>query len=407
MPHTQRLIILVVSSFMACVAAADEGLRVFTSDNSQSNALRSFIVVPARYEIPHGISAPATDPVLKKQPPFRLEILDDIEDEQYVQWSINIIRNDFGRIRVRSDYSGKKTIGEIGTNWTSFRLDSVVPNRHILLFEPRQQQHHSRVYKKGKPISANGVSNGGGTEFIDIEGKNPRLTYEVEARILDAAKQVIKRYNTTLQMDNKDLIRQEYINHYNIPRSTAGESGKLPVPSRDEIKVASNKPQGFDGNSFTESEYQLIIEDGAIGLSKLILDAYERMKEFHSQPGNELRDLNGNPLTIPQSRLWLSSGWRNPERNEWFSTALNGSHQLGAALDVMPNEIPRQKDAAVIYWLLWEAVASLPDQHTFFAQLEALTVPMRPASFKLDIEPKNGIPDAFDQADHLHINLIK
>ena len=407
MPHIQRLIILVVSSFMVCVTAADEGLRVFTSDNPESNALRSFIVVPARDEIPHGISLKAADPVLKKQPPFRLEILDEILNGQYVQWSINIIRNDFGRIRVRSDYSGKKTVGEIGTNWTSFRLDPVVRNRHILLFEPRQQRHYSRVYKKGNPISANAVSKGGGTEFVDVEGRNPRLTYEVEARILNAASETIKRYKTTLQMDNKDLIRQEYINHYNIPRSTAGESGRLPVPTRDEIKIASNKPLGFDGNSFTESEYHLIIEDGAIGLSKLILDAYERMKEFLRQPGNELRDLNGNLLTIPESRLWLSSGWRNPERNEWFSTALNGSHQLGTAFDVMPNEIPRQKSAAVIYWVLWKTVESMPDQHSFLAQLEALTMPVRPASFKLDIEPKNGIPDAFDQADHLHINLVK
>jgi len=407
MPHIQRLIILVVSSFMVFAAIADEGLRVFTSDNPQSNALRSFIVVPARFEISQGISLTAADPVLKKQPPFRIEILDQIRNEQYVQWSINIIRNDFGRIRIKSDYSGQKTVGETSTNWTSFKLDSLVRDRHILLFEPRQQIHYSRVYKKGKPISANGVSNGGGTEFIDVEGRNPRLTYEVEARILKATGEIIKRYSTKLQMDDKDLIRQEYINHYNIPRSTAGESGRLPVPTRDEIKIVTEKPQYFDGNSFSESEYHLIIENGAIKLSKLVFDAFEDMKKFLRKPGNELRDLNGSPLTIPQSRLWLSSGWRNPERNEWFSAALNGSHQLGSALDVMPNEIPRQKDAAIIYWVLWKAVESMPDQHLFFAQLEALTVPMRPASFKLDIEPKNGIPDAFDQADHLHINLVK
>lgn len=407
MPDIRRLIILIMSGFMVCASAADERLRVFTSDNPESNALRSFIVVPAKHEIPHGISFQAADSVLKKQSPFRLEILDKVREDQFVQWSINIIRNDFGRIRVRSDYSGKKAVGEIGTNWTSFRLDPAVRDRHILLFEPRQQKHLSRVYKKGKPISANGVTNGGGTELIDVEGRNPRLTYEVEARILDATGKISKRYNTTLQMDNKDLIRQEYINHYKIPRSTAGESGRLPVPARDEIKNVIEKPQGFDGNSFSESEYQLIIEDGAIALSTLILDAYERMKEFHRQPGNELKDLNGNPLTIPDSRLWLSSGWRNPERNEWFSTALNGSHQLGGALDIMPNEIPRQKDAAIIYWVLWKAVESIPDQHRFFAQLEALTIPVRSASFKLDIEPKNGVPDAFDQADHLHINLVK
>ncbi|MCP4188112.1 MAG: hypothetical protein GY763_10975 [Gammaproteobacteria bacterium] len=392
---------------MQTALATGEGLSVFTSENPESNALRSFVVVPARYEIPHGISKPAPQPVLKKQAPFRIEILDKIEDNQKVQWSITITKNSFGRIRVRSDYSGKKKVGKVSTNWTSFKLDLPVKDRHILLFQPRDQKHLSRVYKKGKPTSAQGVSQGGGSESIDIEGRNPRLTYEVEGRVLDAAGKIIKRYNTILQMDNKDLIRQEYINHYRIPRSTAGDAGKLPVPTRDEIELIPTKPEGYAGNLLTESEYDLIIEDGAIALSKLILDAYDHMKKFHRKPGNEIKDLNGETLPIPDSRLWLSSGWRNPERNEWFSSALNGAHQLGAALDLMPNEIPRQKNAAIVYWVLWKAIKSLPDQHRFFAQLEALTIPVRPSSFKIDIEPKNGIPDAFDKADHLHINLVK
>ncbi len=402
-----RLLILAVSFSMNTAFAVDEGLSVFTSDNPESNALRSFIVIPSRYEIPQGISKQAVQSVLKKQAPFRIEILDRITDKQKVQWSITITKNSFGRIRVRSDYSGKKKIGKTSTNWTSFKLDSPVKDRHILLFQPRRQKHLSSVYKKGKPTSAQGVSKGGGTKSIDIEGRNPRLAYEVEGRILDANNKIIKRYQTTLQMDNKDMIRQEYINHYKISRSTAGESGNLPVPTRDEIKLVPAKPQGYDGNTLTESDYDLIIEDGAIGLSKLILDAYGLMKKFYRNPGNELRDLNGIPLTIPDSRLWLSSGWRNPERNEWFSSALNGVHQLGAALDLMPNEIPRKKEAAIVYWVLWKAIESIPDQHRFFAQLKALTVPVRATSFKLDIEPKNGIPDAFDKADHLHINLIK
>lgn len=389
-------------------ASADvEGLSVFTSDNPESNAQRSFVVVPSRYEIPLGINKSTVNPLLKKQPPFRIELLDKAAADEFVQWSITIMKNSFGRIRIRSSYSGKKVVGQISTKWTSFRLDEPIKDRQLLIFEPRQQKHLSRVYKKGKPISAKGVIKGGGTESIDVEGRNPRLTYEVEGRILDAAGKLIKSYKTTLQMDDKDLIRQEYINHYKIPRSAAEESGKLPVPTREEIKLVPNKPDGFDGNALTESEYNLIIEDGAIELSQQILQAYESMKTLLRKPGQELRDLNGAALTIPDSLLWLSSGWRNPERNEWFSSTLNSTHQLGTALDIMPNEIPRKKDAAIVYWVLWKAIESIPNQHRFFAQLEALTVPLRPASFKIDIEPRNGIPDAFDKADHLHINLLK
>lgn len=407
MGHLLRLLVLIVSILPSIAFASNQGLSVFTSDNPESNAVRSFIVVPDRYEIPHGISKPALQPVLTKQPPFRIELLDDVAKDEKVQWSITITKKSFGPIRVRSSFSGKKKIGKFSTNWTSFKLDYPVKDRKILLFQPRQQRHLSKFYKKGKPVSSKDGSESGGTAFIDIEGRNPRLTYEVEARIFDPGGNIIKRYNTSLQMDNKDLIRQEYINHYKIPHSTAAESGKLPVPSRNEIRLIPPKPAGYDGNPLTESEYQLIIEDGASGLSKLILHAYESMKQFHRKPGNELKDLNGKTLTIPNSRLWLSSGWRNPERNEWFSTALNGSHQLGVALDLMPNEIPRKKNAAIVYWVLWKAVRSIPDQNRFFVRLEALTGPLRPSSFKLDIEPRNGIPDAFDKADHLHINLVK
>lgn len=402
-----RLLALVVSILTNTALAATQGLSVFTSDNPESNALRSFIVVPYRYEIPHGISKPGIPSSLTKQAPFRIELLDKVTSEQKIQWSITIAKNSFGRIRVRSSYSGTTKIGKISTNWTSFKLDDAVKERKVLLFQPRPQKHLPRYYKVGKPVSSGATSNGGGTRFIDVEERNPRLTYEVEARISDAQGRIIQKYSTTLQMDDKDLLRQEYINHYKISRSTAGEAGKLPVPDRDEIRIIPALPQGYAGNPLTESNYDLIIEDGALDLSKLILDAYEQKKRFYRKPGNALLDLNGNPLEIPDSRLWLSSGWRNPELNEWFSAEVNDAHQLGAALDIMPNEIPRKNKAAIVYWVLWNAVESIPDRHRYFAQLQAIKLPMRKSALKLDIEPKNGIPDAFDKADHLHIHLIK
>ena len=407
MGQSLRLLALVALILTNTALAATKGLSVFTSDNPQSNAVQSFIVVPYRYEISHGISRPEIQPNLTKQLPFRIELLDRVSRQQKIQWSITITKNSFGRIRIRSSYSGTNKIGESSTKWTSNKLDDAVKDRKVLLFQPRPQKHLPRFYKMGKPVSSRATSNGGGTKFIDVEERNPRLTYEVEARIFDAKGKIIQKYKTKLQMDNRDLIRQEYINHYKIRPSTAGEAGRLPVPGRDEIRVIPPRPQGYAGNSLTESNYGLIIEDGAIGLSKLILDAYEQMKSFYQKPGNAFLDLNGNPLAIPDSRLWLSSGWRNPELNEWFSPAVNDAHQLGAALDIMPNEIPRKKEAAIVYWVLWRAIESIPDRHRYFAQLQALKAPLRKSSFKLDIEPKNGIPDAFDKADHLHINLIK
>ena len=104
MRHFFRLFILIVPAVSHIAFAAETGIRVFTSNNAESNALRSFIVVPAKHEIPHGISKQTKVPVLKKQPPFRIEILDPVGEDQTVQWVINITNNYFGRIRVKSDY---------------------------------------------------------------------------------------------------------------------------------------------------------------------------------------------------------------------------------------------------------------------------------------------------------------
>ena len=38
-------------------------------------------------------------------------------------------------------------------------------------------------------------------------------------------------------------------------------------------------------------------------------------------------------------------------------------------------------------------------------QLETNGRPMTSQELQQDIEPKNGIPDAFDKADHLHANI--
>jgi hypothetical protein len=406
MSNILRPIILVLATFYFMPIHANNGLRVFTSGNADSNAVHSFVVVPNKAQIPEGITSQAKKGFLKKQLPFKIEILDEIDDVHQVQWKVTIRHNDFGRIRVKSDYSGKKVVRSESTTWTSFRLNKKTPDRHILVFEPRAQKHKSAIYKKGKPLPSKGVSSGGGTESIAVTGRNPRLAYQVEAAIINSAGKTIQRYSTSMVMDNKDLIRQEYINHYGIPRATAGAAGDLPVPTRTDIKTIPSKPLGYDGLPLTESEYELIIEDGAVKLAAEILKTFEHMKHYYRQPGNELKDLNDKIVTIPNSKLWLSSGWRNPERNEWFSDALNGAHQLGAAIDLMPNEIPRKKNAAIVYWVLWESIKSIPDQHRIFAQLEALALPMRDSSFLIDIEPRNGIPDAFDTADHLHINLV-
>lgn len=405
MPIPLRLIMLVVFTIHLTTALAKEGLQVFTSSNAESNALQSFVVVPDKVKIPEGITSQSQKEFLAKQLPFKIELLDEIEDAHQVQWKVTILQNAFGQIRIKSTHAGKNQVGADTTSWTSDRLGKKAPDRHILIFEPLIQKHDFASYKKEEANHSSGISRGG-TASIAIKGRNPRLAYRVEASIINVSGETIRSYTSSIEMDNKDLLRQEYINHFGIALASAGALKKLPVPSRADIKTIPPRPQGYDGTALTESEYGLMIEGGAVKLASQILEAYESKKHFYHQAGNQLRDLNGNIFTIPDSRLWISSGWRNPELDEWFSEGLNGSHQLGTALDLIPNEIPRTRNAAIVYWVLWESIKSMPNKHRVFAQLESLAVPGRKSSFIIDIEPKNGIPDAFDTADHLHINLL-
>ena len=111
-------------------------------------------------------------------------------------------------------------------------------------------------------------------------------------------------------------------------------------------------------------------------------------------------------MTIPDSQLWISSGWRNPERNEWYSNAVNGIHQRGGAIDFIIYEPPGHINSAIAYWILWLGLENNKDKINAFYQLEVNGRPMRTDEFKDDIEPRNGIPDAFDKADHLHANIV-
>ena len=231
---------------------------------------------------------------------------------------------------------------------------------------------------------------------------NPRLNYLIHVDILRGAK-ISESYDATISMDDKDLIRQEYINHYGIKRYGYGGDGNLPVPRRDELSAIPNKSANVLGNPLSESAYGLLVNDGILDLVQRVSDIYNAQLAYYRD--NPLLDLNKKVLPIPQSKLWLSGGWRNPERNEWFSNATNGIHQRGGAVDIIPNEPQGDIKNAIVYWILWNGLQQNKKEFSAYWQLETRGRPMRTNEFKEDIEPVNGIPDAFDKADHLHLNI--
>ena len=378
-------------------------LKVITSANPASNKVGSFIYVENGLSIPQGIKKSSKPSFLKLQIPFVIDLPVALKADEKIQWTIKTKSNYTGGVNVLSKFTFKKIKKAKGSIWFTDYIAASVEERSRLVFRPKPGKHQAPIYKKGRSGNGKRRKYGGGTRKIDHEYFNPRLSYQVEAivRGKDGKKH---QYTAKIEMDNKDMVRQEYILHHGINRYGRGGYGNLPVPFREELTQIPKMPEHLLGNALSESQYGLMIDDGLAQLAVTIVDAYEKAKKsYHAKPKSFL-DLNNKPLPLPKSELWLSGGWRNPERNEWYSNALNGIHQRGGAVDIVANEPHNDSRSAIVYWFLWKALNEQKNLSAFW-QLETNGRPMTTREFEEDIEPENGIPDAFDKADHMHINI--
>ncbi len=378
-------------------------LSVISSANPQSNSVQSFIIIKAGEFLPQGIKHSAKQSTIGQQTPFVIKLTKKLHTTQSIQWNIKVLDKQHGKIKQLSKFKGRGRMLNSGYLWKSEPLSSHTKNRQQLIFRPAPFPHQPKIYKKGKGPKGTRRKYGGGTRNIDEKKYNPKFSYDVIASIIEDDK-VIETHKANLSMDRIDMIRQEYINHFDIKRYGRGKNGAIPVPRRNEISSIPRKPEKLAGNPLTESRYKLIINDGMLELARKISDAYT--DSLHSlKSAKTFVDLNNKPLEIPDNKLWVTSGWRNPERNEWYSNAVNGIHQRGGAVDLIIMAPSNSRQSAIGYWILWNALQKNKSHINAYWQIETNGRPMTTREFKQDIEPKNGIPDAFDKADHLHANV--
>jgi len=408
--HIQKtlILLLITLNLFACpkltlAKAYSNYLSVITSANPESNAVQSFVIIKPGKFLKEGIKNGSKQQVIAQQTPFVIEYTKELKEGQFLQWNIKLSNKKHGTITLLSDFKGKGRLLNSGYLWKSQALDSSVKDRHRLVFRPKPFKHQPVIYKKGKGRNGKRSKYGGGTRKINEKKYNPKFAYDITLKIM-RDKETIFTHRAHLEMDRKDMIRQEYVNHYNRKRYAYGERGNIPIPKRDEISRIPAKPETLEGNPLTESRYELIINDGMLELASKINAYYRKsVKKLQSEGG--ILDLNKKRQKVPDTRLWLSSGWRNPERNEWYSHAVNGNHQRGGAVDIILKAPPNTIESSIGYWILWNSLAKNKKQIKGYWQLEKNGVPMTTKDYTLDIEPKNGIPDAFDKADHLHANV--
>lgn len=395
--------LLFYASGAGCSQLLSKYLSVTTSANPQSNQHNSFIIIEEGELLEEGIKTSVKTRRIGKQVPFVIEYTRYLRPEIDVQWIIRLRNKKHGKINVLSNFKGSSRITGKSHQWTSEKLSVNIANRHRIVFRPDPFKHLPEKYKKGKGKKGKRTRYGGGTRKINSYRYNPKYAYDVTLNLYRNDRRMLS-YKTSLQMDRKDMIRQEYINHYNIKHYRDEEVGQIAIPMRSEITAIPRMPENMQGNPLTESKYNLIIDDGMSELANNINLYYTRyVRELRAKGG--LLDRNKKRRKIPDNKLWISSGWRNPERNEWYSNIVNGKHQKGGAVDITIMAPAASTESALGYWVLWQTLKKYRKRIKGTWQLESKGVPFRRKDYWQDIDPLNGIPDAFDRADHLHANV--
>jgi len=256
------------------------------------------------------------------------------------------------------------SVGTYGKAWEITKSESLTVARKIS-FYPCPPKHDPEGYTKGS-----------GTIDIDVYQKNPRVAYEISATLTLATGKNIPLAPVVARMDEKDMIRQEYITHI-VSAPTSG----VKVPTRDKIVLESSLGEGGWGSYTVSADdgtypYQYVVEDGMKQMwtdYKIAFDARATVAvpliDYYAQwrppTGSNLVDpYAAYPTTATlaaDQTIKVTSAYRNPERNEKFSKATASRHMLGRALDISINNIGGygSKSRGVAFYKAWEVIHRL------------------------------------------------
>jgi len=266
-----------------------------------------------------------------EQANFKLNLTYPLKKGDTFQWEISVPDvTKYGHFTLEGNNVPIPRGGQANTDYAQWQSPILsYDERHFRRMEfrpkPPDPIHLTGAYKRNKRGSCTSFSSGsGGTCLVDIGLRNPQYTYEVKATVTGSYGNVV--YEKMIKMDHKDIIRQEYVNHSRLP-NTPKMTEADPVPLRPDLKlpVASTNftsTMGCDINCLDRIAANYTRTNASPGYT--YRDPLVYAEAIRAQ--YVLVQANTTPI--------LTSGWRNPERNEAIGSAsANSDHQWGRALD--------------------------------------------------------------------------
>ena len=186
------------------------------------------------------------------------------------------------------------------------------------------------------------------------------------------------------------------------------------MPSRDELVTIPSPANKWVERLGLDSDYpyNVILNGGMVDIGTQVVTTYNKYKS------GTFTISEGNTVTMPAGvQLVVSSGFRNPERQERVGSVKNSDHLRGEALDfklVFSKDNNSDLDKEIAYYILWKIFTThpLPNNiaHRFALEL-GVNKNMRvynngtetAGSYWLAAdEDTNGIADRYSDGNHLH-----
>lgn len=310
----------------------------------------------------------------------------------------------------RGSYQSPGTSSGSGEFKNKLTIQGRIADARYLTFNPDVDAHLTKTYRE-KSCGSNQFGYClSGTNGTDVWRHNPHVGYKVTVKVGDN-----KTEEETIKMDERDVLRQEYINH--LSSASVAASKGVVVPGRDKIVVVPDGDWvdrvGYDGRG--AYPYGVMVDESMSSMLTHLRTV------FATHINNPVTLDNGTQITWPTgATIEVTSGYRNPERNERVSSAQGSRHMLGRALDLAIRNV-NSHDKAKAYYILWEVITANPP-----AEADIIAYEDKPAHWFYTVSragnwsnpsPKepwvdrdrlptgnpDGIPDGFDLVSHVHI----